>query len=279
MLTLVQDLGPLGVSVEYAEFARYADSRTAIGSGSLDVAVMAAGDLPLLLSQGVTSVVGLTGVGSSAKHPIVRNGVKCDSWQDLMQLRLGVPPGSAVWYQFVAKLQELGYRYDQFKPVNIQGAAASFVQAMQRGDVDAIIQAEPTESMPEMGGYGFSAVKVDYSDSKATGAELGLIAASKPALTGKAEAVKRFIWAYKAAEAKLAASQTAYADAIQRWCGLDAATSAHIAAKIKLGGVVDSDQMVRLATFLKMVGIIQKDVATQIPSYFDAAFVKAAVAS
>ena len=72
-----------------------------------------------------------------------------------MQLRLGVPPGSAVWYQFVAKLQELGYRYDQFKPVNIQGAAASFVQAMQRGDVDAIIQAEPTESMPEMGGYGF----------------------------------------------------------------------------------------------------------------------------
>jgi sulfonate transport system substrate-binding protein len=278
MLTLPADLAPLGVTVDYAEFVRFADSRTAMASGSLDIAVMAAGDLPLLLSQGVTSVVGLMGVGSSKKHPIVRAGVKCDTWQDLMQLKLGVPPGSAVWYQFVGKLQELGFRYDQFKPVNIQGAGQNFVQALQRGDVDAFINAEPTESMPEIGGFGAPATKVDYSDSRAAGAELGLMTASKSAMATKSEAVKRFLWAYGTAEKRLAADQAAYASAIQQWCGLDAPISTLIAGKIKLGGVVDSDQLVRLASFLKMVGIIQKDVASDVPANFDAGFVRSAMA-
>jgi sulfonate transport system substrate-binding protein len=276
--TLVQDLAPLGVRVNYSEFVRFADSRTAMASGSLDVAVMAPGDLPLLLSQGVTSVVGLMGVGSSKKHPIVRNGAKCESWDDLRKLRLGVPPGSAVWYQFVAKIQELGFRYDQFQTVNIQGAGSNFVQALQRGDVDAYIQAEPTETMPEMGGFGAPAQAVDYSDARATGQELGLVTASKSALAGKAEAVKLLIGAYKAAEKKLAADQAVYATAIQHWCGLDAAMSTRIAAKIKLGGVVDADQLVRLAAFLKLVGILQKDVASTVPAYFDAAFVQSAIA-
>ena len=79
-----------------------------------------------------------------------------------------------MWYQFVAKLVELGYNYGQFTPVNIQGAGPNFAQALQRGDVDAYINAEPTDSLPEIGGFGAPARAIDYSDSKATGAELGL---------------------------------------------------------------------------------------------------------
>ncbi len=271
-------LAPMGVEVDYAEFVRYADSRTAMASGSLDMAAMAAGDLPLVVSQGVTSVVGLTGVATSAKHPIIRNGVTCDTWQDLMKLRLGVPPGSAVWYQFVAKLTELGYRYDQFKPVNIQGAGPNFAQALQRGDVDAYINAEPTDSMPEIGGYGGPAAKIDYSDSKAVGPELGLLTASKPALANKGEAVRRFLWAYLTHERALAADKAAYALGIQKWCGLDAPISTLIAGKIKLGGVVDGPQLVRLASFLAGTGIIQRDVSASVGAYFDPAPVQSVMA-
>lgn len=262
-------LAPMGVELSYAEFVRYADSRTAMASGSLDLAAMAAGDLPLVVSQGVTSVVGLMGVASSAKYPIVRNGIACNTWQDLMQLRLGVAAGSAVWYQFVAKLVELGYKYDQFKPINIQGAGPNFAQALQRGDVDAYINAEPTDSLPEMGGYGAPAGKIDYSDSKAVGAELGLLTVSKPALATKAEAVRRFLWAYLTQEKALAADKAAYALGIQKWCGLDAPTSALIAGKIKLGGVVDAPQIVRLASFLATTGIIQNDVSGSVGAFFD----------
>lgn len=272
-------LAPLGVEVTFAEFVRYADSRTAMASGSLDVATMAAGDLPLVVSQGVTSVVGLMGVASSAKHPIIRNGMICDTWQDLMKLRLGVPPGSAVWYQFVAKLTELGYRYDQFKPVNIQGAGPNFAQALQRGDVDAYINAEPTDSMPEIGGYGGPATKIDYSDSRSVGSELGLLTASKPALAGKGEAVRRFLWAYLTQERVLSADKAAYALAIQKWCGLDPAISTLIAGKIKLGGVVDGPQLVRLASFLTATGIIQRDVSASVGAYFDPAPVQSVMIS
>lgn len=277
-LDLPSVLAPMNVQVAYAEFVRYADSRTAMASGSLDIAAMAAGDLPLLLSQGVTSVVGLTGVASSAKRPIVRNGVICDSWQDLMGLRLGVPPGSAVWYQFVAKLVELGYKYDQFKTVNIQGAGSNFVQALQRGDVDAFINAEPTESMPEMAGIGRPATAIDYSDSKAVGAELGLLTASKPALGDKGEAVRRFLWAYLDAERAMSADSAAFAQAIQKWCGLDAKVSALIASRIKLGGVVDAAQLVRLASFLAATGIIQRDVSGSAAQFFDPAPVRSVMA-
>ena len=266
---LVAVLAPMGVQVEYAEFVRYADSRTAMASGSLDIAAMAAGDLPVVVSQGVTSVVGLMGVATSAKHPIVRTGAVCNSWEDLMGLRLGVAPGSAVWYQFVAKVLELGFKYDQFKPVNIQGAGPNFAQALQRGDVDAFINAEPTDSMPEVGGFGGPAKAIDYSQSKAVGPELGLLTASKPALDGKREAVRRFLWAYVTAERALAADQATYALAIQKWCGLDAKIAGLIAGKIKLGGVVDGPQLVRLASFLAMTGIVQKDVSGSVGSYFD----------
>lgn len=274
LVDLTKTLAELGVEVTMAEFGRYADSRTALSSGSVEIASMASADLPLMISQGVTTAVGLMGVASSPKNPIIRNGINCETWQELMQLRLGVPPGGAVWYQFIAKIQELGFKYDQFKTINIQGAGINFAQALQRGEIDAYINSEPTDSMPELGGYGRPASKIDYSQSKAVGPELGLIAASKDALKNKSEAVKRFAWAYLAAEAEMAADRERYAVGIQRWCGLEAGMSRTIAGKIKLGGVLDVPQLVRLSTFMKEVGIIQRDVSADVPAYFDPSVVR-----
>ena len=81
--------------------------------------------------------------------------------------------------------------------------------------------------------------------------------------------MRRVLWAYLANEATLAADPAAYALAIQKWCGLDAGISKLIASKIKLGGVVDAPQLVRLASFLAATGILQKDVSGAVASYFD----------
>jgi sulfonate transport system substrate-binding protein len=270
-------LAPMGVDVEMVEFVRYADSRTAMASGSLDITPMAPGDLPLLVSQGVTSVIGLMGVAASPAYPIIRNDVKADTWDDLANLRLGVPPGSAVWYQFVAMIQEKGLRYNQFKIVNIQGAGTNFLIAMQHGDVDAFIQSEPTDSMPLAQGYGHPAVALDYSTPQAVGPELGLLTASRASLSDKREAVNRFLWAFMAKQNALAADQKAYATAIQHFCGLDEKVAGLIAAKIKLGGVLDADQLVRLAKFLAMTGIVTKDVSGEVAQYYDPSIVQAVI--
>ena len=47
-----------------------------------------------------------------------------------------------------------------------------------------------------MEGYGFFAKNLEYSQSKAVGAELGIFATSKDALDKKRGAVERFVWAY-----------------------------------------------------------------------------------
>lgn len=267
-------LKPLGVDLEIVEFSRYADARTAIGAGSLDVSTVAAGDLAVLLSQGVKSVVAVRGIASSSKYPIIRDGVALVAWSDLPKVKIGVPPGSAVWFQFIAKLQEVGLRYDQLKVVNIQGAGANFVQALQRGEVDAFIHSEPFETTPVLEKFGGPARALDYSDTKALGAELGLFVATRTALAQKREAVRRFFLAYAANERRLNASPEAFAGAVQAYFGVDAETARIVAGKIRLGGVSDAASLARIAAFLAESGVIQKDVSADVAAAFDDAVLK-----
>lgn len=264
-----ETLKPLGVDLEIADFSRYADARTAIGSGSLDVATIAAGDIAVLLSQDVKSVVAVRGIASSAKYPIVRNGVTLASWKDLPNVKLGVAPGSAVWFQFIAKLNEVGLRYDQLKIVNIQGAGANFVQALQRGDVDAFIHSEPFETTPTIEGFGGPAIALDYSDTKAMGAELGLFVATKNALSEKREAVRRFFLAYGYNESVLQQAPEKFAAAIQTYFGLEPNVAKIVAGKIKLGSVTTKESLTNIAKFLSDNGVIQKDISGEIASFYD----------
>jgi sulfonate transport system substrate-binding protein len=271
---LVDQLKALGVELEVVEFNRYADARTAIATGSLDISSIAAGDLAVLLSQGVKSVVAFNGVASSKKFPIVAKGVVANTWAELKNVKLGVPPGSAVWYQFVAKLQEVGIPYDEMKIVNIQGAPANFWQALKRGDVQGFIHAEPAETIPVVEGFGGPATTLDYSDTKAVGSELGLWVATKNALEQKREASRRFVWAYLKNEHELAASPEKFATSIQSFFGVDATTAKIIAEKIKLGSVTDSASLIRLSKYLSDAGIISRDVSKEIPQYYDESLVR-----
>ncbi|OYW36473.1 MAG: hypothetical protein B7Z45_05955 [Azorhizobium sp. 12-66-6] len=149
-------------------------------------------------------------MGSSPKYVIGGKGVKLDSWDDIKGKKIAIAPGSAVWFQFAATLTEKGIPYNSFQAINIQGGGANFDQALEKGEVDAIVTWEPFESIPVMKGYGFFAKNLDYSASKAVGAELGMLAANKDKIAGKDAAVQLFVSAYvkemKALEASPAIS-------------------------------------------------------------------------
>ena len=145
IVQLPDQLKKLGVEVKMVEFVRYADARTALLAGSLDVASVGPADLAIALSQGSTSAIGLMGVGSSPKYVIGRTGVKLNSWNDIKGKKIAIAPGSAVWFQFAATLVEKGVPYNSFQAVNIQGGGANFNQALKKGEVDAIITWEPFE--------------------------------------------------------------------------------------------------------------------------------------
>ena len=164
-ITLIEEeLKKQGVEIKLVEFARYADARTALLAGSLDVASVGPADLAIALANGSTGMVGIMGVGASPKYVIGRKGVKLDSWDDIKGKKIAIAPGSAVWFQYAATLIEKGIPYNSFNAINIQGGGANFNQALEKGEVDAIVTWEPFESIPVMKGYGYFAKNLDYSD-------------------------------------------------------------------------------------------------------------------
>ena len=161
-LSIADTARPLGLDIEVVKFERYADTRTALASGSIDMGSVGPADVPIALSQGLKTVVALMGVGISPKNPIVAKNFSPGKWEDFAGKRVGVAPGSAVWFQFAATLIEAGFPYSKIQPINMQGAGTVMVQSLQRGDIDAFIGWEPFESMAINQGLGARAEALDY---------------------------------------------------------------------------------------------------------------------
>lgn len=259
----------LNVELEVASFVRFADARTALTTGSADVATMGPGDLAIALAQGVDDVSIVSGIGSSRRYIVERDGLNLKSWADLKGKRLGIPNGSATWMQLAAKLEDVSLPYNSFDAVNIQGGGPNFVQALKKGEVDAIIIWEPFESQPQADGFGNFAEPLDYSDSKAIGSELGVIAATSRAMGEKKEALRRFLWAYMACEKELRESHAKFAKAISEFTGVDATSADRMSQRIKLGGVLTLDQLKAQSAWMFKSGIIPRDVGGKIDAHYD----------
>ena len=274
MLNIEEELKKFNVDVKRAEFVRYADARTALLSNSVDVSAVGPGDLAIAASQGSKNLVGLTGVGGSLKNLVVRKGVVINDWKDLAGKKIGIAPGSAVWFQWAMTMIEKGVPYNTFTPVNIQGGGTAFLQALKRGDIDAMVLWEPFESQAVAEGDAYFAKGLEYSQSKSVGAELGMLAASREAMTNKREAIRRFLWVYLNAEEQMAKNNDAFADAYSKYTGLPVAVTKESAKIIKLGGVLTKDQVRLLADAAFKQGIVQKDVGAEAAALYEDALAR-----
>ena len=149
-------------------------------------------------------------------------------------------------------------------------AVEDCVQALKRGDIDAMLSWEPFESQVVAEGAAYFATNlVDYSKSKAVGQELGLLAASGEAYSKRREVIKRFMWAYLNAEAKLAADSNAFINTYSQFTGLPLDVTRESHKLIKLGGVLDRAQVSRLAEASFKQGVIQVDVTKAAADLYD----------
>ena len=274
MLNVEEELKKFNIEVKRSEFVRYADARTALLSNSVDVSAVGPGDLAIAASQGSKNLIGLTGVGSSAKDLVVKKGVVINDFKDIAGKKIGIAPGSAVWFQFAMTLIEKGVPYTSFTPVNIQGGGTAFIQAMKRGDIDAMVLWEPFESQAVSEGDDYFAKNTDYSKAKSVGAELGMLAASREAYTNKKEAIKRFLWVYLNAEEQMSKNNDVFADAYSKYTGLPLSVTKDSAKIIKLVGVLTKEQVQLLADGAFKQGIIQKEVNQEAAALYDDSLAK-----
>jgi sulfonate transport system substrate-binding protein len=269
MLNIEEELKKFNIDVKRAEFVRYADARTALLSNSVDVSAVGPGDLAIAASQGSKNLIGLTGVAGSAKNLVVRKDVKINDWKDIAGKKIGIAPGSAVWFQWAMTMVEKGIPYNSFTPVNIQGGGTAFLQALKRGDIDAMVLWEPFESQAVAEGDAYFAKGLEYSQSKSVGAELGMLAASRDAMTNKREAIRRFLWVYLNAEEQMAKNNELFAEAYAKYTGLPLTVTRESAKIIKLGGVLNKEQVRLLAEAAFKQGIVQKDVGAEAASLYE----------
>ena len=83
------------VHIETVMFQRFADARTALASGDIQLTAFGPQDISLALGQGTKSLIGVAGVGSGNDCLVVRKGEDIKDLKSVSDKRIGVGAGSS----------------------------------------------------------------------------------------------------------------------------------------------------------------------------------------
>src|SRR3989440_9595071 len=131
------------VQIENVMFQRFADARTALASGDLDITAFGPQDITLAVAQGAKSLVGVAGGGSGNDCLIVRKGDDVKDWKQLADKKIGIGAGSISWLKFAASVTENGGDYGKLKITNIVGGGAHYLKALQGKGIGLAVVWQP----------------------------------------------------------------------------------------------------------------------------------------
>src|SRR5499433_3253941 len=77
---LPEQAAKYNIQIEQVLFQRFADERTALAAGDLDIAAFGPQDITLGLGQGAKSMIGVAGIGSGNDCLLVRKGDDIKEW-------------------------------------------------------------------------------------------------------------------------------------------------------------------------------------------------------
>lgn len=131
------------IEIETVMFQRFADARTALVSGDIQLTAFGPQDISLALGQGARTLMGVAGVGSGNDCMVVRKGEDLKDWKSLQGKAIGVGAGSISWLKFAASVQENGLQYGNLKIVNIVGGGGNYLKALQGKEIDMAVVWQP----------------------------------------------------------------------------------------------------------------------------------------
>jgi len=153
-LTITERLGYFkqeGLDVEISDFAGGARALQSLIGGSADV-VTGAFEHTIQMSIKNQPIVAIVQLGRYPGYVLAVTGAKMQTYkspQDLKGLKIGITaPGSGTHFMVLHYMLANGLKAEDASFVGI-GAAATAVAAVQKGEVDAIVNVDPTISMLE----------------------------------------------------------------------------------------------------------------------------------
>jgi len=255
------------IQIEMVMFQRFADARTALASGDLDITAFGPQDITLAVAQGAKSLVGVAGVGSGNDCLIVRKGEDVKDWKQLADKKVGIGAGSISWLKFAASVTENGGDYGKLKITNIVGGGANYLKALQGKEIDLAVVWQPFCAQGITEGFA-QYPTIDHNRSKAVGGLISVLAVNRGFMEKNHDAVQRLVVAY------IDVLQYAQANP-QRWlkiyaekAGLSEAIAAESIRITKLDATLPLASITRISKFLSDNGVITRDVSGEIAQHY-----------
>ena len=255
------------VSIENVMFQRFADTRTALASGDLDITAFGPQDISLALGQGNKSLVGVAGVGAGNDCLIVRKGADITDWKQLPGKAIGVGAGSISWLKFAASSIEHGLDYSKLKIVNIVGGGGNYLKALQEKQIDLAAVWHPFCAQGIVDGYAMYP-SIDHNTSKAVGGLIAVLAVNRTFMEKNRDAVQRLVVAYVDVLKFARANPQRWAKIYAEKAGLPEAVAAESIRLTKLDVTLPLESIKRISKFLSENGVIARDVSADVPGAY-----------
>jgi ABC-type nitrate/sulfonate/bicarbonate transport system substrate-binding protein len=264
---LPEQAAKYNIQVENVMFQRFADARTALVSGDIQLTAFGPQDISLALGQGAKTLVGVAGVGSGNDCLIVRKGEDIKDWKTVADKRIGIGAGSISWLKFAASVQENGLQYNKLKIVNIVGGGSNYLKALQSNEIDMAAVWQPFCAQAIVDGFG-AYPTLDHNRSKTVGGLISVLAVNRPFMEKNRDAVQRLVVSYLDVLDLARKDSARWARIYAEKAGLPENVAAESIRTTQLDPVMPLESIKRISKFLSDNGVITRDVSAEIGDHY-----------
>lgn len=255
------------IEIEMVMFQRFADARTALASGDIQLTAFGPQDISLGVGQGTKTMVGVAGVGSGNDCMIVRKGEDIGDWKGVPGKTVGVGAGSISWLKFAASAQENGLDYGKLKIVNIVGGGGNYLKALQAKEIDMAVVWQPFCAQAIVDGFG-AYPTIDHNRSKAVGGLISVLAVNRGFMEKNRDAVQRLVIAYVDVLNFARGNKAGWAKIYAEKAGLPDPVAAESIRITQLDATMPLASIKRISKFLSDNGVIARDVSGEIDQHY-----------
>jgi len=264
---LPEEAAKYNIQIESVMFQRFADARTALVSGDIQLTAFGPQDISLALGQGAKTLVGIAGVGSGNDCLIVRKGEDIKTWRSVADKRVGIGAGSISWLKFAASVQENGLQYNKLKIVNIVGGGANYLKALQGKEIDMAVVWQPFCAQAIVDGFG-AYPTLDHNRSKTVGGLISVLAVNRPFMEKNRDAVQRLVVSYVDVLKIASADTKRWAKIYAEKAGLPEPVAEESIRITQLDPTLPLESIKRISKFLSDNGVITRDVSGEIAGHY-----------
>lgn len=256
---------PPGYKIEVIPFETPTDGKNAVVTKSVDFGTygLAAATLGAAAGEPVVIVAAQCNRGMAV---VARADGQITKIKDLKGQRVGILPGSTQEVVILDRLKQEGMTVKDIKPVRV--SFSEMASALERGDIDAFVGAEPGPSISVGKGVG---KVVEYPYSTPTGTVNMVMTTHADNVKGNPELIKVFLKIHRQATEYVMANRAAFVDMNVQKLGLPAKTAELAAPNVELTWKLD-DEWVKRAKYYGSQMLDKKQIR-QLPDY--SAFINA----